>query len=70
MIQSPSKTRKMGYRALARELGIAGAVTFLRQIEDGYGNYTEDRQAQLEENTVDVIAQRIRKRKLQQVEQL
>jgi hypothetical protein len=60
--------RNEGYRALARELGAAGAVVFLRQLENGSGNYTEDRRTMMNENSVDKIAERIRKRNAQQAQ--
>jgi len=66
MIQSPSITRSAGYRALARELGAAGAASFIRQLENGSGNYTEDRRLLLSENSVDIIAERIKRRKTEQ----
>lgn len=65
MIGNLNAIRKGGYRALTRELGAAGAVVFLRQFENGSGNYTEERQAILIENSVDKIAKRIRKRNAQ-----
>jgi hypothetical protein len=67
MIGNLSVIRNEGYRALTRELGVAGAVMFLRQFENGSGNYTEDRRAIMEENSIDAIAERIRKRNAQQV---
>ena len=65
MIGNLNTVRINGYRALTRELGTAGAVVFLRQLENGSGNYTEERYAKMVENSVDVIAERIRKRKAQ-----
>jgi hypothetical protein len=55
-----------GYRALKRELGTAGAAVFLRQLQNGTGDYTEERRGKMVENSVDTIAERIRKRKAQQ----
>jgi len=69
MIENLSVIRDKGYRALMRELGAAGTVVFLRQFDNGNGNYTEDRRAMLEENSVETIAERIRKRSVQQVQQ-
>jgi len=69
MIGNFSVIRDKGYRALIRELGAAGTVVFLRQFDNGNGNYTEDRRAMLEENSVETIAERIRKRSVQQVQQ-
>jgi len=65
MMQNPNTIRAEGYRILSRELGAANAAIFLRQLEDGDGNYTKKRQSLLDENTIDAIAQRIKKRKEQ-----
>ena len=65
MIGNLNIIRNEGYRALTRELGAAGTIVFLRQFESGSGNYTEERRAMMDENSVDTIAERIRKRKLQ-----
>ena len=62
MIGNLNVIRNEGYRALTRELGAAGTAVFLRQLENGSGNYTEERQATLDDNPVDTIAERIRKR--------
>uniref|UniRef100_S0DDQ6 Uncharacterized protein n=1 Tax=termite gut metagenome TaxID=433724 RepID=S0DDQ6_9ZZZZ len=63
MIQNPNTIRTEGYRVLSRELGAANAANFLRQIENGSGDYTKERQTMLDENSIDTIAKRIRKRK-------
>jgi hypothetical protein len=63
MIGNLNTIRSEGYRALTRELGAAGAAQFLRQMENGRGNYTEDRRRMLDENSVDDIVQRIQERK-------
>jgi hypothetical protein len=54
---------------LTRELGAAGTVVFLRQFEEGSGNYTEQRQMILDKNSVDVIAERIRERNARHMQQ-
>jgi len=54
--------RNEGYRILIQGLGVTGAVAFLRQFENGSGNYTEERQAILDENSIDIIVERIKKR--------
>jgi len=69
MIGNLNVIRNEGYRALIRELGVAGAVIFMRQFENGSGNYTEDRWAMMDKNSVDVIAERIRIRHRQQSQQ-
>jgi len=68
MIGNLSAIRSEGYRALTRELGAAGAVVFMRQFENGSGNYTEERRAAMDENSVDQIAERIRKRNAEQTQ--
>ena len=65
MIGNPSKIRNEGYRILTRGLGVVGTVVFLRQFENGSGNYTEERQATLSENPIEKIVDRIRERKMQ-----
>jgi hypothetical protein len=40
---NPSELRARGFRALVDALGWADAVRFLRQLEPGIGNYTEER---------------------------
>ena len=65
MIGNLSVIRNEGYRALTRELGAAGAVVFLRQFVNGRGDYTEERRDTIDENSVDAIAERIRKRNAQ-----
>ena len=69
MIGNLNVIRNEGYRALTRELGAAGAVVFLRQFENGNGNYTEERRAMMDTNSVDAIAERIRKRNAQKTQQ-
>ena len=63
MIGNLNTIRSEGYRALTRELGAAGAAQFLRQMENGRGNYTDDRRPMLDENSVDDIVKRIQERK-------
>ena len=63
MIQNPNMVRAEGYRVLLQELGAANTANFLRQLENGSGDYTKERQAALDENSIDDIAERIRKRK-------
>ena len=69
MIGNLNVIQNEGYRALTRELGAAGTVVFLRQLENGTGNYTEERQVMLDKNSIDTIAERIRKRNAQQTQQ-
>ncbi len=64
-MQNPNTLRAEGYRILARELGAANTANFLRQLESGSGDYTKERQATLQEHSIDTIAERIKKRNKQ-----
>ena len=55
--------RQKGLDVLTRELGATATVRFLRQFENGYGDYTEEREALLEDVTIDDITASIAKRK-------
>jgi hypothetical protein len=65
MILNPNIIRNEGYRALLQELGAANTAIFLRQFDGGSGDYTKERQNNLDENSIDLIADRIKKRKEQ-----
>ena len=62
MIGNHKAIREKGFQALIREFGVAGAVVFIRQYENGNGNYTLDRYKMMQDNTVDIIAERIKNR--------
>ncbi len=42
-------------RTLYRELCVGGAVRFLTQCTTGFGNYTEERSAAIEHQTLDEV---------------
>ncbi|MDR3331879.1 MAG: hypothetical protein LBT08_04555 [Synergistaceae bacterium] len=65
-----SAIREEGFRVLVKGLGTAGAVNFLRQFENGSGNYTEERRVALADVTIDDIAENIRIRKDSKSEKL
>ncbi|MCL2548124.1 MAG: hypothetical protein FWE76_03035 [Symbiobacteriaceae bacterium] len=46
--RNPALVRKAGLEALTKELGVVGAVYFMRQYTQGAGNYTADRGKLLE----------------------
>lgn len=52
-----------GLRALAKALGPAGLIRFLRQYQTGSGDYTKDRAHWLGSHTMDHIAGRIRQKR-------
>ncbi len=58
---SLSEIRAAGLDALARELGPVGMARFLQQFETGRGDYTRERESWLGEETVESLAEKIRK---------
>jgi len=44
--------RTIGFEALIRELGPAGAIRFIQQYETGQGDYTRDRKKILPKKSV------------------
>ena len=58
-----SVIRQDGFRALTKELGATGTVLFIRQFENGYGNYTEEREELLKNVTIEDIVASIQERK-------
>jgi hypothetical protein len=55
---SPMQLRERGIEALVRSLGAVGMARFLQQFDQGYGDYTRDRDGLLAGMTVeDAIAQ-------------
>jgi hypothetical protein len=63
MISDISMIREKGFKALTKELGASGMAVFIRQFENGKGNYTEEREELLKEVTIDDIVTSIKKRK-------
>ncbi|MCL2252969.1 MAG: hypothetical protein FWC09_00860 [Lachnospiraceae bacterium] len=55
--------RQEGLKALNNTLGAVGTVMFIRQYENGYGNYTDEREEKLKDITLDDIIASINKRK-------
>jgi hypothetical protein len=60
---NPAELRTAGCKALADALGPLGMVRFLRQFEQGRGDYTHDRKKWLVDKSVQAAAQRIRGRR-------
>ena len=58
-IQDARYIREKGMEALTRELGAIGTVYFLRQFNNGKGNWTEDRKKELAGITMDDIEKHI-----------
>jgi len=55
--------RTIGFEALLRELGPAGAIRFIQQYETGRGDYTRDRRKILPKKSVREIGKEIMKRR-------
>lgn len=62
-----SKIREQGFRLLVEGLGAVDAINFLRQFENGSGDYTAERDKLHGEATIEEIAARIQKREERQV---
>lgn len=55
--------RTVGFDALVRELGPAGAIRFIQQYESGHGDYTRDRKKLLPKKSVREIGRQIEKQR-------
>jgi hypothetical protein len=55
--------RTVGFEALLRELGPAGAIRFIQQYETGQGDYTRDRKKLLQKKSVREIGGEIMKKR-------
>lgn len=62
-ILNPAELRAAGYKALTDALGPLGMARFLRQFEQGQGDYTRERHTWLGDQSVKIVAERIRARK-------
>jgi hypothetical protein len=49
---------------LYKELGVVDAVRFLKQFTQGYGNYTEEREALFADKSLEKIVSEIEKRRM------
>ena len=48
---------------LYRELGVVDTVRFLRQYQEGYGDYTLERREQIEDDNIDDLIDAIKQRR-------
>jgi len=55
--------RLAGLDALARELGPVGMVRFLRQFDNGKGDYSKERHQWLDESNVMTVAKNIQQQR-------
>lgn len=59
--RNPGLVRKMGLEALTKELGPVGMAYFIRQFDQGEGDYTKDRLAILAEMTIEDVERQLKK---------
>ena len=64
MISDLSEIREKGFDVLTKELGASGMAIFIRQFENGKGDYTAEREEALKDISIDDIVSSIRKRKV------
>ena len=63
MINNISAIREKGMKALTKELGASGMAIFIRQFENGKGDYTKEREETLKDVSIDDIVSSIKERK-------
>ena len=66
MISDMNVIREKGFDALTKELGPSGMAIFIRQFDNGSGNYTEEREELHKDVTIDDIVASIKRRKMKQ----
>jgi hypothetical protein len=62
---TPPELRRAGLEALHEKLGLVGMIRFLQQFETGKGDYTAERHAWLDGQTIEDIRERIRSSRLE-----
>ncbi len=55
MTPTLDQIRRAGLEALREKLGVAGMVRFLRQFDNGHGDYSAERHAWVDKTTLDEI---------------
>jgi len=56
---SPNALRQLGVEALTNALGPVGMASFIRQYDNGYGDYTKERHSNVGDMSVDEIYEEI-----------
>jgi hypothetical protein len=54
-MMTPVELNRKGFRALVDALGYADAIRYIRQFDNGSGDYTKERHQWLDELTLDDI---------------
>ena len=62
LAKDSNSVRRMGIEALTEKLGPIGMIEFMRQFDSGYGDYTKERHAWLDNMTIEEISNEIRTR--------
>ena len=58
--RNPNTVRKIGMKALNKELGVVGTLYFIRQFGTGEGDYTTERDILLKDITMGDILKGVR----------
>lgn len=59
---TPLELNRKGFQALIKTLGYADTIRFIRQFDQGSGDYTKERQEWLDQLTMDEIIADIQRR--------
>ena len=57
--RNPIILRRLGLEILKKEFGAVGMARFIRQFDIGYGDYTKDKQQELDGYTIEDISKMI-----------
>jgi len=60
LAKDKNSIRRLGIDALTEKLGPIGMVEFMRQFDSGYGDYTKERHAWLDNLTMEDIINEIK----------
>ena len=60
LVKDKNSIRRLGIDALTEKLGPIGMIEFMRQFDSGYGDYTKERHAWLDNLTVEDICNEIK----------
>ena len=63
MTKDLNSIRRLGINALTEKLGPVGMIEFMRQFDTGYGDYTKERHAWMDNLTIEGIINEIKNMK-------
>lgn len=66
-MMTPIELNRKGFKALIDALGYADTIRFIRQFDNGSGDYTQDRHQWLDQLTLDDIWTDIQQRQRQSI---